>query len=65
MSIGTWTKRLCLRPTTMSVRPAIPACAAAWANLTQYTESCPFAGTERIEYPGLRYFRVSSRPREA
>ena len=39
MSIGTCTNRLCRRPTTMSVRPAIPACAAAWASRTQYTES--------------------------
>ncbi len=33
--MGTWTKRPCQRPTTISVRPLIAACTALWASRRQ------------------------------
>ena len=44
-AIGTWVNRWFQNPTTMSVRPLIPACAALCPSSRQNAESCGVAGT--------------------
>ncbi len=46
--MGRWVNTRWMRPITMSVLPAMPACTALRARESQKMESCAFAGTLRI-----------------